>query len=118
METKRGHFDPSKFHDRYEEALVELLKAKQAGRSFEAEPQALAPNVINLMDALKRSIAAEKPTAAVAPVEKPASPAKPKKASKRVAGQREMLLAIEGKGGGKEAAKSERRPAGRARKAG
>jgi Ku protein len=31
VETKSGHFDPSKFEDRYENALIELLKKKQAG---------------------------------------------------------------------------------------
>ena len=31
METKAGHFDPSEFEDRYETAVVEMLKRKQAG---------------------------------------------------------------------------------------
>jgi len=55
LKTKRGHFDPSKFSDRYEDALKALIKAKQAGK---APPAAPAPpsNVINLMDALRRSV--------------------------------------------------------------
>jgi DNA end-binding protein Ku len=56
---KSGHFEPDKFNDRYEEAVVGMLRAKQAGQTF-AMPEAAAPaNVVNIMDALKRSLAAE-----------------------------------------------------------
>lgn len=56
---KSGHFEPDKFNDRYEEAVVGMLRAKQAGQTF-AVPEAAAPaNVVNIMDALKRSLAAE-----------------------------------------------------------
>jgi DNA end-binding protein Ku len=68
LETKASHFDPSKFLDHYETALVELLRAKQAGRIVEAPKDEPAPHrVINLMDALRASIGAEtkkKPAAA------------------------------------------------------
>lgn len=61
LETKAGHFDPSTFEDRYENALVDLLKTKQAGlpppKETTSRPTA---RVINLMDALKRSVASEK----------------------------------------------------------
>ena len=56
LEQKRGHFDPEKFEDRYEQALTELIKAKRAGK---APPAVTAPrpsNVINLMEALRRSV--------------------------------------------------------------
>jgi DNA end-binding protein Ku len=66
--------------------------------------------VVNLMDALRRSIAAE-PKAAPLADQKTAPPAttkaKAKKPRKRIEGQREMLLPISGKGGGKEAAGKE-----------
>jgi DNA end-binding protein Ku len=53
-----GHFEPEKFTDRYEEAVVGMLRAKQAGQAF-AVPQAAEPaNVVNIMDALKRSLEA------------------------------------------------------------
>ena len=56
---KASHFEPDKFTDRYEETVVEMLRAKQAGQTF-AVPEAAAPaNVVNIMDALKRSLAAE-----------------------------------------------------------
>jgi DNA end-binding protein Ku len=77
---KSGHFTPDKFTDRYEEALVEMLRAKQSGEVFTA-PQAAEPgNVVNIMDALKRSLqatggggASRRPPAAS---KKPAAPAK------------------------------------------
>jgi DNA end-binding protein Ku len=60
LETKAGHFDPSTFEDRYENALVELLKSKQAGLPIPKEtPKRPAARVINLMDALRRSVATE-----------------------------------------------------------
>jgi DNA end-binding protein Ku len=31
LETKTGHFDPAEFEDRYEVAVVQMLKQKQAG---------------------------------------------------------------------------------------
>jgi DNA end-binding protein Ku len=62
LETKQADFEPTKFEDRYEAALVALLKSKQAGRPLKVDaPAPRAPNVVNLMDALRRSIAAEKP---------------------------------------------------------
>ncbi len=69
---KMGHFDISKFEDRYENALIEMIRAKQAGRPVEAVRPAQPANVINLMDALRKSIASEtgglKETAGGAPV--------------------------------------------------
>jgi DNA end-binding protein Ku len=69
IDTKAGHFDPQKFVDHYETALVELLRKKQAGRVIEPirDAGATSPRVINLMDALRASIGAEttkKPAAA------------------------------------------------------
>jgi DNA end-binding protein Ku len=60
VNTKSGHFDPSQFEDRYENALVDLLKKKEAGEKIEPAKQGPAPRVVNLMDALKASVDAEK----------------------------------------------------------
>ncbi len=60
IRTKLGHFDISKFDDRYENALIEMIRAKQAGRPGEAARPRQPSNVVNLMDALRKSIAAEK----------------------------------------------------------
>src|SRR5262247_248535 len=60
VETKSGHFKPEEFEDRYEDALKELLKKKQSGEKIEA-PRAREPaKVIGLMDALRRSVDAER----------------------------------------------------------
>jgi len=55
LAQKRGHFDAGKFEDRYEEALTALIKAKRAGKAPPAAPVPQPSNVINLMDALRRS---------------------------------------------------------------
>jgi DNA end-binding protein Ku len=60
VETKSGHFKPEEFEDHYEDALKELLKKKQSGEKIEA-PRAREPaKVISLMDALRRSVDAER----------------------------------------------------------
>jgi DNA end-binding protein Ku len=59
LNQKKGHFDPGEFEDRYEDALTALIKAKRAGKEA---PKVEAPkpsNVINLMDALRRSVKGE-----------------------------------------------------------
>jgi DNA end-binding protein Ku len=63
IEQKSSKFDPSEYKDRYEEALLSVVKAKIAG---EEPVMAAAPargNVINLMDALKKSLEGDKPPA-------------------------------------------------------
>ena len=66
LDSKAGAFDPATFRDRYEEALLAHLKAKQAGAVAQTKPAVAAPRrVINLMEALRRSITeGKKPTAA------------------------------------------------------
>jgi DNA end-binding protein Ku len=60
VETKSGHFEPEKFEDQYEDALKELLKKKQAGEKIEAPKERAPAKVINLMDALRRSVETER----------------------------------------------------------
>jgi DNA end-binding protein Ku len=119
MDTKLGEFDPSQFEDHYETALVEMLKQKQAGfKPPKSKERPSAPNVVNLMDALRQSIAAGRRTPAA---EKTTAPKAAKKGKKRAEGQREMLLPIAGKGASaaKEAKKPASKPAaGKQRKAG
>ena len=70
VDSMATHFEPATFEDHYETALVELLRAKQAGRLVEPQKEEAQPQrVINLMDALRASIGAEtkkKPAAASA----------------------------------------------------
>lgn len=61
IDKKSGPFKPDEFEDRYEKALVALVKSKQAGKPPPTSKDTPKPsNVINLMDALKKSISAEK----------------------------------------------------------
>jgi DNA end-binding protein Ku len=60
VETKAGHFEPEKFEDHYESALKELIKKKQRGEKIEKPKQRPRAQVINLMDALRQSAAAER----------------------------------------------------------
>ena len=64
VETKAGHFDPSKFDDRYEDALKDLLKRKQEGKPIERPERREPTNVVNLMEALRRSVEASGKSAA------------------------------------------------------
>ncbi|HZB39055.1 MAG TPA: Ku protein [Beijerinckiaceae bacterium] len=81
VQQKSGNFDPARFEDRYEKGLRELIERKAAGETIAAAPKEVqAPNVINLMDALKRSLAAERAerqSASAAPAKKAAAAKKP-----------------------------------------
>jgi DNA end-binding protein Ku len=60
INRKKMKFDPSKFEDKYEDALIELIEAKKKGRKPPtARPSAQPSNVVNLVDALKKSLASE-----------------------------------------------------------
>jgi DNA end-binding protein Ku len=59
LDTKKGDFKPEKFEDRYEDALKALIKAKQQGKEPPVLSEPKPSNVINLMDALKRSAKGE-----------------------------------------------------------
>jgi DNA end-binding protein Ku len=113
VNQKSGSFEPDKFEDRYENALVELLNQKRKGEPVRtaAKPRDTG-NVINLMDALRKSLDD------VGKGDSSQS-AKGRKYKKAASGQREMLMAIPGKGESKTkgAAKESKRPT-RQRKAG
>jgi DNA end-binding protein Ku len=81
VQTKSGHFDPVQFEDRYENALIDLLKKKEAGEKIEPAEEGPTPQVVNLMDALRASIDAEKKKAP-APSTQARRPAK-KRASQK-----------------------------------
>lgn len=60
IDTKRGSFDPSRFDDRYDAALAELVRAKAEGREIEKPKKKAEGKVIDLMQALRDSAAAAK----------------------------------------------------------
>jgi DNA end-binding protein Ku len=55
VQIKSGHFDPSQFEDRYENALIDLLKKKQAGEKIEAPRETPPPRVVSLMEVVGSS---------------------------------------------------------------
>jgi DNA end-binding protein Ku len=97
VNQKSGRFEPDKFEDHYETALIDLLNAKRTGKAITAKPRPRGENVVDLMDALRRSIGGE--------------PAKASKKPRRAAsGQKEMLMPIDGKKAGKEAVAKKAKP--------
>jgi DNA end-binding protein Ku len=107
VSQKSATFDPDKFEDHYEAALAELINQKRSGKTIAVKPRPRGENVVDLMDALKRSIGqAER-----------APPAKGKKPRKAAAEQKEMLLPISSRRAAKEEPKkAEKRATPRGRK--
>jgi DNA end-binding protein Ku len=97
VEQKSGSFEPDKFEDQYETALVGLINQKQAGKPITPKERPRGENVVDLMDALRKSVGG-------AAAASPASKKPAKKAKKATAGQKEMLMPIAGKKPAKEAA--------------
>jgi len=110
VKTKTGHFAPEKFEDHYETALKELVEKKMKGIKIEAPRERGEPTkVINLMDALRRSVRSEQQQSGRKQIAK--------RGRKRIEGQKEMLFPISGKKAAKEVARKSTRASGR-RKAG
>jgi DNA end-binding protein Ku len=99
VNQRSGRFEPEKFEDHYEAALVELINQKRAGQPIRPKERPRGANVVDLMEALRRSVGG----GAAAGAEEPKkTPKRPKKAA---AGQKEMLMPIAGKKPARETAK-------------
>jgi DNA end-binding protein Ku len=119
LESKAATFDPSKFHDRYEEAIVTMLNEKKAGLPI--AKQRPMPRIVagtDLMAALRQSIEKAKEDAPKTAVKPPspapaaASPAvapKGNRTAKDASDQREMLLPIAGGAPAKEVVEKQAR---------
>src|SRR6202790_2244091 len=97
VEQKAGNFEPGKFEDQYETALVDLINKKRAGKPLTPKERPRGENVVDLMEALRRSVGG----AAAAPA---TSKKAAKKSKKTAPGQKEMLMPIAGKKPAKETA--------------
>jgi DNA end-binding protein Ku len=98
VNQKSGHFEPGKFEDQYETALVDLINQKRAGKPITPKERPRGDNVVDLMEALKRSVGGG--------ASEPKAPKKSAKKSRKAAvGQKEMLMPISGKKQNKETAK-------------
>jgi DNA end-binding protein Ku len=98
VNQKAGSFEPEKFEDHYESALIELINQKRAGKPIVPKDRPKGDNVVDLMDALRKSVGG-------AAAESKVSKTPAKKAKKAAAGQKEMLMPISGKKPAKETAK-------------
>jgi DNA end-binding protein Ku len=68
IESLAAKFEPEKYKDQYQESMKALIEAKQAGQEVAEVPRAKMAPVIDLMEALKKSIAEkEKPAASKKP---------------------------------------------------
>src|ERR687897_194019 len=60
IELLKKPFDPSEYRDNYREALAQVIEAKLEGRQVVSAPAARETGVIDLAEALKRSVEAAK----------------------------------------------------------
>ncbi|HVK91426.1 MAG TPA: Ku protein [Mycoplana sp.] len=88
IDTKAGEFDPGGFHDRYEEAVAELVKAKIEGRKIEPKKVKKPEKVADLMEALRQSAALGAPSKPAPKGAAKSSPARASKAKKAAAPHR------------------------------
>jgi len=61
IDTLSGKFDPKKFHDEYRTNLERLIEQKQKGERVTAPKSQKPAPVTNILDALRRSLAENKP---------------------------------------------------------
>jgi len=108
MDRLVGEWDPEQFRDHYQDALRELIEAKQRGATVKRRAPATAEpsNVVDLMAVLKRSVAGARGAAAETP-----AVAKPKRRAKIDRRQGTMLLPVPGKPASRAGDAKEAKPA-------
>jgi len=92
IETLKAEFEPEKYRDTYRDNLMQMIEAKKEGQEVVETPEAHVAPVIDIMEALKRSLAEKKKpvqaaTAAAGAVqeEAPAEPAVKRRARREKA---------------------------------
>jgi len=93
IESLAAKFEPEKYKDQYQDSMRGLIEAKQQGQEVAEAPHPKLAPVIDLMEALKKSIADKQPSAATSGRKPPvrsiqalAAQAPAKRASKKSAG--------------------------------
>jgi len=79
IEALAGEFDPSKYKDNYRDNLLRMIEAKKAGEEVVATPEPQQAKVVDIMEALKASLAAAKKPAATATTVEAAPETRPAK---------------------------------------
>jgi DNA end-binding protein Ku len=78
IEALAGEFEPAKYQDNYRENLLRMIEAKKQGEEVVATPEPQQAKVVDILEALKASLAmAKKPAASATTVEPVAEPEKP-----------------------------------------
>jgi DNA end-binding protein Ku len=71
VEALAGEFEPEKYHDEYRDNLLRMIEAKKSGQEVVATPAPQESKVVDIMEALKASLAAAKKPAASAKTAEP-----------------------------------------------
>ena len=86
IEALAGDFEPEKYNDNYRENLLQMIEAKKAGAEVVATPEPQQAKVVDIMEALKASLAMAKKPAASATTAEPAAAEEPRPAKRRARG--------------------------------
>ena len=86
IENLAAKWDPEKYHDRYRNQLLDLLRKKAKGKPLPEPQEATDGEVVDLMEALRQSVQATKK-------KRKAAPAKKKTAAKKTAAKRPVRKA-------------------------
>lgn len=103
ISQKAAEFDPDKYKDRYEKALKDLIMQKSKGKKLVRAPEPEDTNVVDLMDALKKSLAGKGAPA------KTTSKSAPRRVTKKRAAARKPAGAATKKAAAKKSAAKAKR---------
>jgi DNA end-binding protein Ku len=86
IEALAGDFEPEKYKDNYRENLLQMIEAKKQGAEVVATPEPQQAKVVDIMEALKASLAMVKKPAASATTSEPAAVEEERPAKRRARG--------------------------------
>ena len=86
IEALAGDFEPEKYKDNYRENLLQMIEAKKQGAEVVATPEPQQAKVVDIMEALKASLAMAKKPAASATTSEPAAVEEERPAKRRARG--------------------------------